>query len=73
MPTDLPPDYKPRPANNPASPVDPAVPGSKPAYPPEQGEDARDPTGDGPQPGEDVVGPLGAPGGMPAPAGMPSI
>lgn len=45
MPTDLPPDYKPQPRNNPANPADPNVPGSVPAYPPSQGDVARDPTG----------------------------
>ncbi len=79
MPTDLPPDYKPKPANDPANPADPAVPGSVPAYPPEQGEDSRDPSGGTPRPGSDVVDPPGwtvppiAPGETPAPAGMPAI
>ena len=77
MPTDLPPDYKPQPANDPASPADPTVPGSAPAYPPAQGEDARDPTPGKPSPDSDVVDPSGLPGalpgGVPAPAGMPTI
>lgn len=74
MPTDLPPDYKPQPAKGPA---DPAVPGSAPAYPPTQGEDAQDPTTGKPSPDGDVVDPSGLPGelpgGIPAPAGMPTI
>ena len=81
MPTDLPPDYKPQPANDPNSPVDPGVPGSGPAYPPEQGDDARDaPTGV-PEPGADVLDTPGwsrpplvpgvDPAGTPLPAGMP--
>ena len=77
MPTDLPPDYKPQPANDPASPADPSVPGSKPAYPPRPGAAARDGTVKTPQPGDDSVDPTGLPGsfpgGVPAPAGMPTI
>lgn len=82
MPTDLPPDYKPQPANDPNSPVDPSVPGSGPAYPPEQGDDARDPAAGKPA-GGDLVDPPGwsvppiVPGGDPAevplPAGMPTF
>jgi hypothetical protein len=84
MPTDLPPDYKPQPANDPNNPVDPSVPGSKSAYPPETGEDARDPSGvQPPRPGADNVDPPGwpvppvVPGGdksdVPLPAGMPTF
>ena len=79
MPTDLPPDYKPQPVNDPANPADPAVPGSVPAYPPERGEDARDAPGGNPLPGADVVDlpgwtvPPGLPGETPAPAGMPTF
>lgn len=78
MPTDLPPDYKPRPADGPAQPADPAVPGSVPAYPPEQGADARDPGG-AQEPGADVVDPPGwtvpsnRPGETPLPAGAPTF
>ncbi len=79
MPTDLPPDYKPRPRTDPNNPADPEVPGSVPAYPPVQGEDARDePTG-APQPGADVVDPPGwglppiAPAELPSPAGAPTF
>ena len=83
MPTDLPPDYKPQPAND---------PGATPAYPPAPGEDAPgEPTnvpqpGPGvgmPGPGGDVVDPPGwsepplMPGGSPAevptPAGTPTF
>lgn len=78
MPTDLPPDYKPRPKRDPADPADPDVPGSGPAYPPAQGEDSRDDAaGAPPAPGEDVVDPPGwgmpprVPGETPAPAGGP--
>lgn len=77
MPTDLPPDYKPQPANDPANPADPTVPGSKPAYPPSRGDDARDGAVKTPQPGDDAIDPTGLPGsfpgGTPAPAGMPTI
>ncbi|HEX4766216.1 MAG TPA: hypothetical protein VH414_08055 [Lichenihabitans sp.] len=83
MPTDLPPDYKPQPANDPNNPADPSVPGSGPAYPPAQGEDARDEPGAAPRPGEDAVDPDGlgvpplAPGdgkaGTPSPAGVPTF
>ena len=82
MPTDLPPDYKPQPAHDPNNPADPAVPGSGPAYPPEQGEDSRDDPG-APRPGKDLIDPPGwsvpplAPGGdpddVPLPAGMPTF
>ena len=59
MPTELPPDYKPQPARDPNNPADPDVPGSVPAYPPQQGEDAvGDPTPD-PQTGPDVQDPPG--------------
>ena len=85
MPTELPPGYKPQPANDPGNPADPKVPGSSPAYPPEQGADAvDDPTGGRARPGADVVdpgpgwtvpspvpGPAGD--GDPAPAGVPAI
>jgi hypothetical protein len=80
MPTDLPPDYKPRPANDPNDPVDPGVPGSAPAYPPQQGDDSRDPGGNA-LPGSDVVDPPGwpvpptmpgrEPDQVPLPAGTP--
>ena len=39
MPTDLPPDYVPKPINDPNDPRDPNTPGSTPAYPPAPGED----------------------------------
>ena len=83
MPTDLPPDYKPQPVNDPANPADPAVPGSAPAFPPVQGEDSKDDAGGAPRPGADVVDPPGwgvppiAPGvepdKVPLPAGMPTF
>lgn len=82
MPTDLPPDYKPKPARDPNDPVDPTVPGSAPAYPPVQGEDSRDDPAGVPHPGADVIDPPGwsippiVPGGDPAdvplPAGVPT-
>lgn len=83
MPTDLPPDYKPKPAHDPADPADPAVPGAVPAFPPVGGEDSVDvPTG-APRPGSDVSDPPGwavppvVPGGdredVPLPAGMPTF
>lgn len=53
MPTDLPPDYKPRPITDPA---DPTAPGSNPAYPPIPGDDM--PGVSVPQPGP----PVGVPG-----------
>lgn len=81
MPTDLPPDYKPKPKDDPNDPADPAVPGSVPSYPPVGGDDAVDPQGGEPRPGSDVVDPPGwgvppvVPGGgredVPLPAGMP--
>lgn len=72
------PDYKPQPRNDPANPADPNVPGSVPAYPPSQGDDARDPTGV-PQPGADVVDPSGwglpplVPEEVPLPADAPTF
>ena len=80
MPTDLPPDYKPRPINDPTNPADPNTPGSTPAYPPTPGEDSpAEPIGvpqpgpgvGVPGPGPDVIDPPGwseppiAPGGYP--------
>jgi hypothetical protein len=57
MPTDLPPDYKPKPAANPDNPADPNNPGS-PTYPPGQGDDALDrPTVPQPGPGVGAPGP----------------
>lgn len=84
MPTNLPPDYKPKPANDPGNPADPNVPGSAPAFPPEPGEDVRDPASPSPRPGGDVIDPSpgwsvpplvpGAePTNDPAPAGMPTF
>lgn len=86
MPTDLPPDYKPKPAS------DPIDPGSTPAYPPAPGEDVPGEPVGVPQPGPgvgvpgpsgDVVDPPGwseppiLPGGqpseVPSPAGMPTF
>lgn len=82
MPTDLPPDYKPRPVNDPSDPVVPDVPGSAPAYPPAQGDDSRDPAGS-PGKGSDVVDPPGwpvpptrpgiDPDAVPLPAGTPTF
>lgn len=83
MPTDLPPDYKPKPKDDPADPADPAVPGAVPAFPTPGGDDAVDPQGGEPRPGSDVVDPPGwgvppvVPGGgredVPQPAGMPTF
>ncbi len=77
MPTDLPPDYKPQPA------ADPKGPGSSPGMPPSTGDDSLDPVSHKPGPNTGVGGPNGAddgdvvdpasPGGIPAPAGMPSF
>ena len=86
MPTDLPPDYVPRPANDPVS------PGSTPAYPPTPGEDVPgEPVGiPNPDPGPGIPGPQGdvvdppgwsepplTPGGtpveLPTPAGTPTF
>lgn len=82
MPTDLPPDYKPKPADDPNDPVVPGAPGSEPAYPPSQGDDARDPAGS-PGKGADVVDPPGwpvpptrpgvDPDSVPLPAGTPTF
>ena len=61
MPTDLPPDYVPKPFNDPNNPADPNSPGSTPAYPPVPGEDS---------PGEPVGIPQPGPGvGIPGPGG----
>lgn len=83
MPTDLPPDYKPRPVDDPANPADPAVPGAVPAIPEPGGADAVDPGTGAPRPGNDVSDPPGwavppvVPGGdkadVPLPAGMPTF
>ncbi len=83
MPTDLPPDYKPRPVDNPADPADPTVPGAVPAFPPTGGDDSVDVPGSAPRPGSDVSDPPGwavppvVPGGdrgdVPLPAGMPTF
>ncbi len=62
MPTDLPPDYKPQPAPDPANPVAPPAPA---------GPDSPSLPGGAPPTGPDVVAPL--PGGVPAPAGLPSF
>ena len=80
MPTDLPPDYKPKPV---ADPANPTVPGAVPASPPAGGEDAVDVPGGAARPGSDVFDPPGwaappvAPGGdrgdVPLPAGMPTF
>ena len=88
MPTDLPPDYKPKPASDPANPPHPNDPG---AVAPPAGEDARDPTGrpdSGPRSGvpgsdgdvvdppgwpEPATGPGDSPIGVPSPAGTPSF
>ena len=86
MPTDLPPDYKPQPANDPAS------PGSTPAYPPIPGEDSPGEPVNVPQPGPGVgvpgpggdvidppgwteppIGPGGIPSEVPSPAGTPTF
>ena len=83
MPTDLPPDYRPKSAPEPKKPGPPALPMP-------QGEDARDPMGTPrptpnagtPGPKGDVVDPpgwaepVGGPGeglGVPTPAGTPSF
>ncbi len=59
MPTDLPPDYQPKPVNDPNDPRDPNTPGSTPAYPPTPGEDS---------PGEPIGIPQPGPGvGVPGP------
>ena len=83
MPTDLPPDYKPKPKSDPNDPADPNEPGAVPAFPPVGGEDALDPNGSGAGGGSDVVDPPGwsvppvTPGGdrgnEPLPAGMPTF
>lgn len=75
MPTDLPPDYKPKPVNDPNDPAAPWSPGSNPAYPPTQGEDV---PGDVPKPGSGTGLPGSDadsvdPAGVPAPAGTPSF
>ena len=89
MPTDLPPDYKPRPASDPANPPHPNDPG---AVAPPRGEDVRDPSGrpssgprspegagpsgdvvDPPGWGEPSLGPDSNPLGVPSPAGTPTF
>ena len=81
MPTDLPPDYKPRPMSDPAD-------AGNPVPAPPKGEDSRDGQPGVPRPGPDagvglpgadgdVVDPTGVPGGVPAgvpaPAGLPTF
>ena len=88
MPTNLPPDYKPKPASDPTDPADPSVPGAAPAFPPPSDEDALDgpkgiprpgPNVGVPGPGSDVVDPPGwavppvVPGEEPAPEGAPAF
>ena len=89
MPTDLPPDYKPKPARDPNDPTDASAPGAVPIPP---GSDVRDGGSDVPQPGPNVgvpgpgvdvidptgwseppLAPGGAPIGVPTPAGTPTF
>ena len=63
MPTDLPPDYVPKPAPDPDSPTPPGQPAAP------QGGDVIDPTGWK----EPPVAPGDVPVGIPTPAGVPVI